>query len=165
MSKFILTQAYLKEILDYNPVTGDLIWLKSSRQGWVGKKAGAPFKGYLRVKIRNRNYLAHRLAWLWMYGEFPDSLLDHKDEVKDHNWISNLRLATTSQNIQNVGTKANNTSGVKNVHWHKGKNKWCVEFRIKGKALRIGFFDDLEEAARVARKKREELHAEFANHG
>jgi hypothetical protein len=164
MSKFVLTQAYLKEILHYDPLTGVLTWIGSTRPGWNGKHAGTPFKGYLRVTIRNRCYLAHRLAWLYVYGELPDEL-DHKDGVKNHNWIDNLRPATTSQNIQNVHIKTNNKSGVKNVYWHKVMKKWRVEFRINGKATCYGYFEDLGDASEFALLKRSELHAEFANHG
>ena len=176
MSKFVLTQAYLKEILHCDPDTGVLTWIRSSRSGWVGKIAGAPFKGYLRVKIRNKNYLAHRLVWLYVYGYLPDEV-DHKDGVGSHNWIKNLRDATHAQNIQNVKTKSNNTSGVKNVHWCRLTNKWRATFCTtvsetrngetvkRRKVIHVGLFTDIAEAAEAVRKRREELHAEFANHG
>lgn len=171
----MLTQEYLKSILHYDPESGAFTWINSGRRGWRGKPAGSLFNlkrsrtSYLRIKIKNKNYLAHRLAWLYMYGEMPDSILDHIDENGLNNSISNIRASDESKNIQNVSLKANNTSGYKNVSWFPQTGKWRVSFRLKidgvSRMLSFGLYSNIKDAIKVAAIKREELHEEFANHG
>lgn len=165
ISKDWLTQAKLKEFLHYDLNTGAFTWVKSFRKGWVGKAAGTKKEdAYIHIQFGGRMYLAHRLAWLYVYGELPDEL-DHKDEVKHHNWIENLREADHSRNLMNVKTKSNNTSGVKSVFWHAGKSQWYGLIVSNKVRYRLGYFDNIEDAAKAVRAKRAELHAEFANHG
>lgn len=93
-----LTQQQVRELFDYNPVTGALTWLGSYKKGRV---AGTPFNGYLRVRIEGRRYVAHRLIWLWWYGSWPKEQIDHINQVRDDNRILNLREATHGQNTVN----------------------------------------------------------------
>ncbi|MGE1723358.1 HNH endonuclease signature motif containing protein [Enterobacter hormaechei] len=92
----MITQARLKECLDYDPLTGSFTWIKSTA---YCIKPGMPAdsltcNGYIGIKLDGKNYLAHRLAWLYMFGEFPPGHLDHINCVRTDNRIANLRPAT-----------------------------------------------------------------------
>lgn len=104
---------------------------------------------------------------------FHRELLGLEDgEIRDHrngngldNRISNLRPSTQQQNKCNQGILKNNTSGIKGVHWKKEINKWEASVSYNGNRYYLGWFDDKDEAEKVVRVKREELHGEFCNHG
>jgi hypothetical protein len=149
-----LTQEYLKSILHYDLDTGIFTW-----------KAGYLDNGYVRIEINNIQYRAHRLAWLYVYSEMPKSLIDHIDGNRSNNKISNLREATYQANSENYKTPKTNKSGVKNVSWYKGLNKWVVSINIKKTKKTIGYFEDLELAELVAVEARNKYRGEFANHG
>lgn len=95
-SKFVLTQEALKEILDYNPETGEFFW-KKKQAPWVivGKRAGClllsgPRAGSRQVKLNDKLYLEHRLVFLYMYGYLPKRPVYHIDGCKDNNRADNL---------------------------------------------------------------------------
>lgn len=71
--------------------------------------------GYRYICVGNRQYSAHRLVWLYAYGQWPSRLIDHKNGDKSDNRIANLREATVSQNLSNGKIRSNNTSGYKGV--------------------------------------------------
>lgn len=165
----MITQERLKELFTLDEETGKFYWIKEKApSGWAtkeGRAAGFLSDGYNRIKADKKSYLAHRLVWLWFYGEFPNSNLDHKDENKLNNRLDNLRLATGSENVMNVGLKANNTSGAKGVFWNKSSGKWQVAITANGKQKHFGYFIDKDEAIAASIKAREKLHGEFCNHG
>jgi len=161
----MLTQAHLRELLHYDPETGIFTWLKSSRKGWTGKPAGHIHEGYVEIKINKINYKAHRLAWLFMNGEFPDFDIDHRDLIRHNNSWNNLRLATKHQNNCNSPIYKNSTSKVKGVYWHKQNQTWIAHIYCHKKQYYLGSFENIDDAAEAVRIKREELHGEFANHG
>ena len=144
-----LTAAYLREILDYDPETGIFRW----RCHRSGVTAGAVAGGvgstceYFLIQIDGRKYVAHRLAWLWMTGDWPGSDLDHIDVDPLNNCWSNLRLATNKQNCANKGPQINNKSGRKGVCWKKKSKRWCAQITINGKRRHLGYFDTAEAAA------------------
>lgn len=167
----MLTQERLKELLHYDPETGIFTWLKAYHSHRVGKIAGCPYghdrvsTDYLRITVDKKAYSSHKLAWMYVYGHFPDSWLDHIDGDGYNNAIDNLRLATPSENSHNQFLNKSNKSGVKGIHWSKSRNRWMTNIKVKGKIYRAGSFKSLEEATEAVRKKREELHGEFCNHG
>ena len=164
----MLTQEYLKSILHYDPQRGVLTWKPGHKSGWaskLGRDAGWVSDGYRRVKIDRSCYLAHRLAWLWMTGEFPEHQIDHRDLNTLNNRFSNLRPATSYQNVLNVGLKSDNTSGIKGVFWKKDRAKWFASIKVNGRQIYLGYFDTKEDAGIAVRNKRDEVHGEFANHG
>lgn len=73
---------------------------------------------------------AHRLAWLYIHGYFPEYGIDHKDRVTYHNWIDNLREATQQCNMRNTANSKNNTSGIKGVSFNKKRNKWSAYIMV-----------------------------------
>lgn len=164
----MLTQQELKSVLLYKPDTGEFFWKYRSDldSQWNSKYAGtrAGFineLGYWKITLGNTSWLAHRLAFLYMTGKIPD-LIDHKDQDKSNTKWDNLRIATVSQNQANAKLRVDNTSGYKNVTWHKQRNKWKVEVCKDGKLHYGGLFTELDKAVNKANNLRRELFGEFA---
>lgn len=159
-----LTAERLREVLDYNPETGDLVWRRSTgRRAKVGEVAGAKHcKGYLQVTIDGKNHLAHRLVWLHVHGELPHSLIDHVNGDKADNQLANLRPATNAQNLSNRSMlNSNNTSGHRGVCWARANGKWRAEITSGTKSKHIGYFDTADEAATAYRLEAVALFGEF----
>ena len=98
-----MTQEYLKSLLDYNPETGKFIW-KVSKNNRVksGSEAGTiQSSGHRSILIDKKDYLAHRLAWLWYYGRWPEDQIDHINHNPDDNRIENLREVSNQENGKN----------------------------------------------------------------
>jgi hypothetical protein len=164
-----LTVDLLNHLFEYDKETGNLIWkIKPSSRGHhvkAGDIAGTlKSHGYLCVGINYNSYRAHRLIFLMHKGYLPKTI-DHINGDKLDNRIENLRAATVGQNQHNRRTNANNTSGYKGVSWNKALKKWTARITLERKIIHLGYFANVEEAAEVVRKAREELHGDFANHG
>jgi hypothetical protein len=140
----MITQQRLREIYEYNPETGQFIYKTQSRMGpkVVGKIAGSERNGYIRLRVDGKNYSAHRLAWLYVYGEHPEGEIDHINRVRSDNRICNLRVVNRSANKLNCGGYANNTSGVKGVSIDRRRGTWRAQYR----SVMIGTFYSKEEA-------------------
>lgn len=162
----MVSQQYLKEVFDYNPDTGVFKRKKAfSNRSKVGevlraKQAG----GYVVININGRVYRAHRLAWMYVYGEWPEGDIDHINGVKDDNRLCNLREAERSQNLCNTRTPKTNTSGYKGVSWDATRGKWVAKLCLRNKQYPLGRFDNLEDAVLTVQMKREQLHGEYARH-
>jgi hypothetical protein len=161
-----LTVDLLNHLFEYDKETGNLLWKrKSSAKVKVGAIAGTlKSHGYLCVGINYNSYRAHRLIFLMHKGYLPKTI-DHINGDKLDNRIENLRAATVGQNQHNRKTNANNTSGYKGVSWHKARKKWVARITLERKNIHLGYFANAEEAAKVVRAAREELHGDFAHHG
>lgn len=159
----MISQAQLKEVLEYNHDTGLFTWIKvNCNRVKVGNVAGnKSVNGYIRIKIK-KEYLAHRLAYLYMTGHFPENSIDHINHIKDDNRWANLRAATTAQNRANTKKRINNKSGYKGVSWDKQKKKWCAKITHMSKQMHIGYYTTAEEASEVYKKKAIELNGKFA---
>ena len=155
----------IRESIDYNPYTGKLVWKVSRGSRKCGSEVTKGCEGYLCVKIGKKTYKAHRVAWLLYYGDWPNGFIDHINLDKTDNRIENLRDCTRQQNNSNVALRIDNKSGVKGVSWKASHDKWCAQISYQGKVIYLGLYENLQEAAEVVRKKREELHGGFANHG
>lgn len=147
-----LTAEKLREILSYDPDTGVMKWkAKTSPKMRVGDVAGCVDRfgtGYRQIRIEGKTYREHRLAWLYVYGKWPEQVIDHINGVRTDNRLCNLREATPAQNQQNrVGCQRNNTSGVRGVCWDKRTAKWMAFIQFNGRHLHLGRFDDIEKAA------------------
>lgn len=149
----MLTQQRLKELLHYDPETGLFSWRDTprtpGRRHSPGDIAGTVHRktGYVRIGIDGTKYYAHRLAWLYMTGEWPDEQIDHRDTNRANNRWGNLRLATNQQNAINMKRPKDNTSGAKGVLWSKQSGKWVARLVVNGRQLHGGFFDTVEEAS------------------
>lgn len=159
-----LNQDRLKELLEYNG--HDFIWkVEKSSRIKIGDIAGCTNRrGYRLIKIDRKLYLAHRLVWLYVHGEFPPQFIDHINGDPSDNRIENLRSASASQNQRNKGMQQNNTSGVTGVGWDAPNNKWRVGIRAEGKDKTVGRFHLLSDAI-AARKDAEIKYGFHANHG
>lgn len=163
----LLTQARLKEVLKYNKITGEFIRLvATSNRVKVGELAGSinKYNGYRQIRIDNERYQAHRLVWLYIHGEFPKNDIDHINQIKDDNRISNLRDVAHSENHKNRSLSNNNTSGVMGVYWDKRDNKWLAQIKVNDKQLHLGYFFDKEDAI-SARKEANIKYKFHKNHG
>lgn len=167
LNEKLLTSAQLKEILHYNPDTGFFTWVKSvGQRAQKGRIAGSKVPGgYIKIKVLQKIYFAHRLAWLYMTGSWPENEIDHVDNNPSNNVFSNLRAATKSENAQNRGNRKGTVSRFKGVRFDLQRNKWlaCIWLNDLKKEKRIGFFSSEDEAAKAYRAEAEVLHGEFFN--
>jgi len=143
-----LTQDRLKELLDYDPETGEFVWKISKRGIRAGSVAGTlkPI-GYICIRVDGKLYRAHRLAWLYTYGYFPENQIDHLNGIRDDNRITNLREVSQFCNMQNQKTRSDNTSGFPGVCWRKQRRKWKAQIQIQGKRYGLGYYDTALDAA------------------
>ena len=161
----MITQSELKEALSYDKLTGQFIWKKLSPRAFsirVGDTAGSQsVQGYWRIRINGKLYTAHRLAWLYCYGQFPDCEIDHINGDKSDNRLCNLRIATKKQNQENVTERIDNKSGCRGVFWNTGQQKWTAQVGHCGKRHHIGYFDVLDDAVKAVKEARNKL---FTHH-
>jgi hypothetical protein len=162
----MITYQELRELLRYEPDTGKWFWkVKISRNRAAGDETGKPdVTGYCHIRYKRRLYKAHRLAWLYMTGEWPEGDIDHRDLNPSNNRWKNLRDATKSQNLANSKKYKNNKSGFKGVCKHSQNNSWVAEIRKNNKKISLGCFATKEEAAEAYVKAAQEIHGEFANY-
>lgn len=156
-----LTQDKLKSLLDYNKNTGVFIWkIAESKRIKIGQVAGGINScDYVAIKICNQTYLAHRLVFLYEFGEMPADQIDHVNRVRNDNRLCNLRQCTSSQNRVNSTKRRDNKSGYKGVHWFKTGQKW----RSVIKSEHIGLFSSKDEAALAYNERAKELFGEYAH--
>lgn len=158
-----LTQHRLKELLHYDPDTG----LFTRRRGGGGKPAGSKVgtisKGYIFIAIDGRKHTAGRLAWLYMIGEWPKTLIDHRNTNKSDNRWENLREATKSENGFNRGLSKRNTTGYKGVF--RKRLNFESRIMINGICIRLGTFVTPEEASAAYEKAAREYHGDYKYDG
>ncbi|MCP1114423.1 HNH endonuclease [Enterobacter bugandensis] len=161
-----ISQERLKCFLQYDQITGFFTWRESKGTAKKGAVAGTVSgQGYVNIKLDGHLYKAHRLAWLWEYGAMPDGPLDHINGNRSDNKISNLRLATLSENQHNQGMRADNKSGIKGVSWDSKNKYWRAQIKTNGKLVHIGSFSDVDEARMAMEKARNKFHGVYASHG
>jgi hypothetical protein len=125
-------------------------------------------KGYLNVNIckdgKFKIYGTHRLIALTFIDNPEDKpCVDHIDNNKENNHISNLRWATYRENSQNASISKRNTSGVKGVTFKKDHKKWCAFIRIDCINVHIGYYNTIEEAQEARINKANEVFGNFTN--
>ena len=159
-SRAKLSQERLKELFSYIPSTGEFFRnVNIPGGGLAGSLAGCISKdtGYIHIAIGRNRYKAHRLAFLYMEGYFPEHSIDHINRDRRDNRWSNLRHANQSCNMRNKCGQSNNTSGVTGVSWHKANRKWLAKIKTFEKQLYIGTFNNFNDAV-IARWKAEVSH-------
>jgi hypothetical protein len=156
----MLTAETVNARLSYNPISGVFTWIDGSYRGKVAGYTNG--YGYIMIRLEGKQYPAHRLAWLITHGELPPAQLDHRDRNRANNAITNLRLATASQN--GVNKLATKPSGLpRGVYFQKGlATKYTALIRVNGKRVYLGTYDtaDLAHAAYVSAARKH--HGEFA---
>jgi hypothetical protein len=172
--KILPSRNYVHQLLDYDPESGLFTWRPRSRDmfgdlrkqaAWNAryalKHAGCiTSDGYRIINIHCSLYMAHRLAWLLVHGEPVPPVLDHVDQDRLNNRITNLREATHTQNFANSGARKNSKLGIKGVWRHQGKYRARIE--TNRKIIDLGTFDVADDAALAYRKAATVLHGEFA---
>lgn len=145
-----ISLAELKEILIYDPETGNFYHSENRRGAKKGDVAGSLDKaGYIRIYIKGKRFKAHRLAIFYMTGKWPKAV-DHKNRKRSDNRWCNIRPCTLAENNQNPGISSRNKSGAIGVHWHERQRKWIAAIQIGRKKLHLGSFASKEEAKVIA---------------
>ena len=154
-----LTAERLRELLAYDASTGIFTWRKSKGAARAGNTAGTPHsRGYWTITIDGNGHLAHRLAWLYVHGKWPERALDHINRLRRDCRIANLREVSGSQNAQNKSQQSNNTSGYRGVTWHKQLRRWVAQITIHRKHRHIGLFDTAEAASAAYQAAAKTMH-------
>ena len=170
----------LKSLIDYDPLTGILIWkhrdaelFSDGRHGgqevaakiWNKKYEGKPAlngigaRGMLNGRIFSVHFKAHRVAFAIHFGAWPVNQIDHVDGSPSNNKIINLREATSSENCQNRKPKRH---GLKGAFFIKKRKKWASQIKCKGITYYLGMFKSEEEAHCKYKEAAIKLHGEFA---
>jgi hypothetical protein len=142
----LLTQSELKRHFSYNKDTGE--FKRINRKGGNGS---VDHYGYLILKIKGYQYKAHRMAWLYTYGENPKRVIDHKNGIKLDNRIDNLRDVLPAVNVRNTRRLPNPKTGHIGIYYDsitKGLKK-NFTFKAEGKTYR---FKTLNEAIEVKKE-------------
>ena len=153
--------------VSYDPETGQFRRLVDRPRSPAGSIADNKLDthGYRVVRVCNHEYRAHRLAWVIVHGEWPSKDVDHANCNRADNGLSNLRLATRSQNLGNSRRKSTNTSGHKGVHLYAATGRWQAYVNVDGKRKHLGYFGTSDEAAAAYMKAAQLSFGEFANRG
>lgn len=158
----MLTQERLRGLLRYDPETGVFTSLVNRGPLAPGDVVGTPHhSGYKQIRVDGRIYLAHRLAWLYVHGEFPPGDIDHINRNKQDNRIVNLRPATRSENNFNAPVRRHNVAGIKGVRRTKNGSRWEARARIAGHERSLGTYDTPEEASAAYQSFARHHHGEF----
>jgi len=155
-----LTQERLQELLKYDSLTGVFTRLVTQGGKLPGTHAGwVHRKGHREIKIDGKCYKAHRLAWLYMHGEWPVDQIDHINWAKDDNRIVNLRESDHAMNQQNIkGAHRNNKLGLLGVCKPKGMRRYRAAIGVHGRVLYLGYHDTPELAHQVYLTAKRKLH-------
>lgn len=176
----IIDAATVRELLSYDPLTGIFVWkprpvmpggraavINAWNGNFAGKRAGdMPKDGRSRITIGDRGYFAHRLAWLYVYGEWPSGIIDHINHDTRDNSIANLRVIDShAENARNRKLFRNNTTGVHGVSWQSARRKWTATISDRaGRRKNLGSYESLDDAIAV-RKAAEAAYGYHPNHG
>lgn len=155
-----VTHKQLKDWISYNPESGLFHWTGNLKWTEAGKQVGClDSEGYVVIKMKGRMYKAHRLAWLYVTGEWPSGEVDHINYARADNRFCNLRDCTTQQNLQ-ARRFCKSATGLRNV-FHSG-SKFRVRVWVNGRNQHFGTFEDIELAELVAQEARRHSFGEFA---
>lgn len=157
-----LTAEKVREMLDFDPVVGIFKWKnKTNRRDLNGRIAGhLDAHGYLTMQIGKRHYYAHRLAWLWVNGSWPEGDIDHINGNRADIRICNLRDATRTINAQNQRrARGKSVSGLLGAHRHPSTGRWLARIVVAGRLIRLGDFATPEQAHECYIEAKRRLHA------
>jgi hypothetical protein len=145
----MLTVVRLRRLLSYNQITGVFRWkVRRGGKALAGTRAGSVRKdGYWQIVVDGKAYLAHRLAWFYVHGQWPKDQIDHKSRVPADLRLKSLRQANTRQNSANKRAYCTNRSGYKGVCWHAIGRKWIAQITVDRRRIYLGLFKTTEEAA------------------
>lgn len=154
--------------LNYDPLTGVWTRIKSytnrTKPGDRADRVSKRKQPHYTVAVLGKQYTAHRLAWFYMTGTWPENLVDHKDNDATNNCWSNLRLADKAQNAWNIPAHRDSSSGVKGVYWDGRRKRWIATIFTRGVKKHLGSFILLADAKLARQRAAERLHGEYARH-
>lgn len=158
------SQERLKELLDYDHLTGKLTWVGGARSDLLGKQCGKAGKtGYMRCTVDKHDYAVHRIIYKWMTGEEPN-IMDHKNgKPSDNRWF-NLHSVTPQENNFNVGLLKNNKTGTAGVSYRADHDRFIASVRVDNKSHHLGSFKTEAEAI-AARQAANVLLGFSSRHG
>jgi len=149
-----LDQTTLKELLFYNPDTGVFTWTDAAFRRVRNKKAGSVAKPYIYIRLFGKTYAAHRLAFLYMTGNWPTSLVDHKNRNPVDNSWENLREITYSGNMENQKIR-------QGFYVDKRDGRFYSEISVRKKKIFLGGFDSEEEAHQCYLNAKKQHHVDY----
>lgn len=152
----------LKKLFHYCPETGKFTRLEAVPR-WKGQPVGTQRNdGAVIIQVSGVFYRAHRLAWLYMTGEWPIEEIDHiNHDRSDNRWV-NLRVATRLQNEWNKPHRKDNVAGYKGVGWRKDKHKWRARIRVNKSEISLGYYSNPKDAALAYDQAAVKYFGEFA---
>jgi len=146
-SNSTLTAERLREVLSYDPETGEFTRAITLRKWKSGQRAGSLNKvtGYIYIMVDGYSSTGHRLAWLYMTGNWPIGSIDHKDGVRSNNRFANLRDVQHLVNMQNrQRAQTDNKLGILGVTHRRGRYR--ATLKHLGKSIYLGDYKTAEEA-------------------
>lgn len=162
MAKPILSADRLRELLHYDPATGIFTW--RSKLGPRAKHNGiagciSSDSGYRMIRIDFQLYRAHRLAWLYMFGVFPQDQIDHMNGNRSDNRIENLREVTNQVNCQNKRqAQKNSKTGILGVSWNKQNKMWTARLTHDNEDVLCKYFHNIEDARSAYLEAKRRIH-------
>jgi hypothetical protein len=157
-----LTAGRLRELLHYDPETGVFTWRVPRGNVKAGDVAGKfSGDGYRQVCVCGRFYYAHRLAWFYIHGVWPEAEIDHRNRDRSDNRMSNLRPVSRAENKQNSKVYRGNSSGFKGVAWSDRHRAWVARIWSNKRVTHLGRFPSINDAiaARKAAEAKYHTHA------
>lgn len=156
---------FLFEYLRYNETKGEFTWIKRPNKNiHLHTRAGTKNSaGYRVISLFGKRYLEHRLAWFYVHGEMPKHEIDHINQIRDDNRISNLRQVTRSENQRNKTRKDSRVDEI-GIWWCRRRKRYIAEISLNGKKVYQKSFTDIDEA--ISARKAKALELGFhENHG
>jgi hypothetical protein len=181
-SQAAVSSQLLHERLLYDPDTGALTWRTPERDRfatlnafttWRTRFAGRPAgkrrdDGYVTVRVTvagdTHAFLAHRIIWCMVHGQWPEGQIDHINGNRADNRPSNLRDVSAAMNRLNMKCPKSSTTGVPGVSWCRVNRRWLVRINVDQRTKNLGRYDDFDQAVAV-RKAAEQTYGYHANHG
>lgn len=160
-----LTAEQARELVRYVPETGEFYYVerRSNRCHKDGRAGSFGQRGIVQIRIKGENYLAHRLAFLLMTGEWPKQVVDHIDGNPSNNRWSNLRDVSQQVNTYNLRRthRHKRHSRLLGAHWCEQGKLWKSSITVNGKAQHLGVFATAEEASAAYLDAKRRLHPGF----
>lgn len=157
MNALDLTQDRLQEILKYSPESGEFRWVCPRLDALSRQRAGfETSSGYWAINISKIRFFAHRLAWLYVHGKWPDGDIDHLNGDKLDNRLSNLRDVPRRTNSENQ--REGRRGGLLGTAFHKSSGKWRAVIGVNYTQRTLGYFDTAEQAHEAYKAEKRKVH-------
>lgn len=156
----------LRRWYSYHPESGAVSRAPGSLRKSEKRIGHVTKNGYMTIRVTDidgtsRRFMAHRIAWALYYGKWPNIHIDHINGNRSDNRISNLRLATNSQNSMNCSRHSNSMTGIKGVTWDKQRKKWMARLNKGGRFINLGRFATSDEAKMAYDAAAADAHGEY----